>query len=210
MSEREINKLKKQDNTIKNYHAINNAYITLDLSYDDIKKVRIRKISENYETEEIKKSTYKIDEEETYIIDNQIDLDIYHTFNFSNSEDFYLKKTFKYNDKEFLTQKKDIYKYGGNLYKFEDPSKLEDSLNRAIIIYVSIKNPDEQLNDNLCIILHQLCKKYFKTGMMFTSQEGIMCRMDDCPHSSDDLKNFLEDFVKTTEKTILKEKKRLD
>ena len=202
----DMNKLKKQDNTIKNHYAINNAYITLDISYDDIKKVRIRKINENYETEEIKKSKYKIDEGETYIFDNQIDLDIYHTFNIYNLEGFHLKRTFEHKYEKFPTRKKDIYKYGGNLYKFEDPRELEDLLNRAIEIYVSIKNPDKKLNDKLCIILHQLCKKYLKNGMMFTSKEGIICRIDDCPHSTDDLKRFLQDFVITTEKTILIEK----
>lgn len=74
----------------------------------------------------------------------------------------------------------------------------------GLAIYVGIQNPDKLLNDNLCNILHQLCKKYLKTGIMFISTEGIICRINDCSYSKNDLKNFLEDFVIATEKTVLK------
>jgi hypothetical protein len=43
------------------------TYLTLDISYNDYKKVRIRKIHKDLESEELKKSKYKIDVNERYI-----------------------------------------------------------------------------------------------------------------------------------------------
>ena len=77
----------------------------------------------------------------------------------------------------------------------------KDNLN----IYVGIKNPDDDLNDNLCDVLKQLCRIYLKPGVLFVGKEGIICKINDCSYSHNVLKKFLLEFVKITEKTILKE-----
>ena len=168
------------------------TYLTLDISYCNDKKVRIRKIHKDIETEKLHNSKYKIDDDETYIYDNQIDLDIFH-YN-PNKLDIFSslgRKSLFNNSQKHLNLESEIF-----------PNQLKDLFRYGIAIYVGLQNPDKQLNDNLCSIIHQLCKKYLKTGVMFTSREGIICRINDCSYSKNDLENFLEDFVITTEKTI--------
>jgi len=178
--------------------------MTLDISYRDDKKVRISKIHKDHESEELKKSKYKIDSSEMYIYDNQIDLDM-----FLNQMDPLRKKSLKPDFKEFCLRKKDFSRYAENyllskkklINPLEECFFSQDGLN----IYIGLKNPDDELNDNLCVVLTQLCRKYLKPGIMFISKEGIICKIDNCSYSENILKKFLEDFVKITEKTILKE-----
>jgi len=187
------------------------TYITLDISYNDDKKVRIRKIHKCTKTEELRKSKYKIDENETYIYDNQIDLDLFLTEKW-NLPHIFRKSHLNLENEEFKTQQKDTFKDVRDVLNekiitqqkntFRDSKEFSTS---GIEIYVSIKNPDEQLIDNLCNIIHQLCKKYLKTSIIYTVKDGIMCRIDDYSYSENVLKKFLEDFVVITEKTILKE-----
>jgi len=182
------------------------TYLTLDISYNDYKKVRIRKIHKDLESGELKKSKYKIDVNETYIYDNQIDLDIFSSP--IDPFDFFIKKHLKPKDKIFYQEKKVFSKYLGNVLGVEKnllKSKECFKSKLGVYIYVGMKNPDEELNDNLCSVLHQLCKKYLKSGVMFISKEGIICKIDDCSYSGNILKKFLEDFVITTESIILKE-----
>jgi hypothetical protein len=177
------------------------TYLTLDISYCDEKKVRIKKIHKDIETEKINKSKYKIDDNETYIYDNQIDLDIFH-YNPNKSDIFsslgrkspinIYQKHLDLGCERFPIQLKDMFNCDENFFRY------------GIAIYVGMQNPDKQLNDNLCNILHQLCKKYLKTGILFTSSDGIICRINECTYSRNDLENFLEDFVVETEKTILR------
>jgi hypothetical protein len=68
-----------------------------------------------------------------------------------------------------------------------------------------MKFPDELLIDNICNILHDLCKKYLKTSIMITGKDTIICRIENCSYSGEVLASFLEDFVITIEKTVLKE-----
>jgi len=190
------------------YHI---TYITLDISYNDDKKVRIRKIHKGIKIEELIQSKYKIDDNETYIYDNRIDLDMFSTSKW-DPHHIFRKRYLNLENEEFKTQQKDTFK------------DVRDTLNEKIItqqkntfrdakeffidgieIYVSIKNPDEQLIDNLCNIIHQLCKKYLKTSIIYTVKDGIMCRIDDYSYSENILNKFLEDFVVITEKTILRE-----
>lgn len=182
------------------------TYITLDISYSNDKKVRIRKIHKDIESEELKKSKYKIDDDETYIYDNQIDLDMFSAPKMESLYNF-RKRYLKPESEGFHTQLKDLSRYGGALFRYDEDwfRHKEDFFRNSIAIYVSMKNPDEQLNDNICSVLHQLCRKYLKTGIMFTSRDGIICRIDNCSYSENVLKKFLEDFVITTEKTILRE-----
>lgn len=182
------------------------TYMTLDISYNDYKKVRIRKIHKDHVSENLKKSKYKIDVDETYIYDNQVDLDMFRSP--TDYFDIFIKKHFKPKGKVFSPEKNDFSKYLGNVLRVEkNLFKPEEyfRLKLGIIIYVGLKNPDEELNDNLCSLLHQLCKKYLKLGVMFTSREGIICKIDNCSYSGNLLKKFLEDFVITIERIILKE-----
>jgi hypothetical protein len=182
------------------------TYLTLDISYNDYKKVRIRKIHKDLESEELKKSKYKIDVNETYIYDNQIDLDMF--LSPTDPFDIFIKKQLKPKNKVFNPEKNDFSKYLGNVLRVEknllEPEEFFTP-KFGIYIYVGMKNPDEELNDNLCSVLHQLCKMYLKPGVIFTSKEGIICKIDDCSYSGNLLKKFLEDFVITTESIILKE-----
>ncbi len=181
------------------------TYITLDISYCDYKKVRIRKIHKDYEPEELKKSKYIIDTQEMYIYNNQIDLDV-----FSDLTDFFNIFGKRYSNpdiKIFPIEKKDFSKYLGNVLEFEENMfKPREYFmpECGINVYVGMKNPDEDLNDNLCSVLHQICKKYLKPGVIFSSKEGLIYKIDNCSYSENIMKKFLKDFVITTEKTILK------
>lgn len=184
------------------------TYITLDVSYGNDKKVRIRKIHKDAESEELKKPKYKSDNE-IYIYDNQIDLDMFSTYKPEINDIFKIKylnrKSLK--SEEFETQLKELSRYGGDFFRIEKyfPERRINLFKHGLAIYVSMKFPDEQLIDNLCSILHELCYKHLKTSIMITGKDSIICRIDDCHYSEDVLKNFLEEFVITIEKTILRE-----
>lgn len=185
------------------------TYITLDVSYSDEKKVRIRKIHKDIESDKLKKSKIN-SEDQIYIYDNQIDLDMFFTFltepfDIFNARHMNLIK--KINSEEFKTELKDLSKYGSDFYRTEEYfSKQEvNPFKHSIDIYVSMKFPDNQLIDNLCQILHELCKKYLKTSIMITGKDSIICRIDNCSYSGSALAGFLEDFVRSIEKSVLKE-----
>jgi hypothetical protein len=183
------------------------SYVTLDISYNNDKKVRIRKIHKDTKTEELKKPKYKIEGFETYIYDNQIDLDIFYIMK-NEPLEFFRYRYLKPECEEFKTQIIDLSRYGADMFRIEKYFPEHDidwKSNDRIDIYVSMKNPDEHLNDNLCSILHNLCKKYLKTSIMISGKDTIICRIYDCFYSRFLLKNFIEDFVISTEKTILKE-----
>jgi len=181
------------------------TYITLDISYCSNTKVRIRKIHKYNESEVLKKSKYKIDEE-TYVYDNQIELNMFYQYK-TEPPDFFRKRYLNLKNEEFKTEFKDLSKYGADFFRIEKYFTIPHvNLSKGRIdIYVRMKNPDEQLIDNLCNTLHQLCKKYLKTSIMITGRDSIICRIDDCSYSRYILNSFLEDFVIKTEKTILKE-----
>ena len=176
--------------------------MTLDISYDNDKKVRIRKIHKDIESEELRKSKYKVDDH-TYIFDNQIDLDVFSTYKIQNF-DFFRRRNLYLTGEEFKTQRKDLSRYGADLFRIEKyyPESLNDFIKNRLDFYVSLKNPDEQLINNLCRILHQLCMKYLKTSIMIIDKDSIICRIDDCSYSMDVLKKFLEELIIITEKTI--------
>ena len=188
------------------------TYVTLDISYDDDKKVRIRKIHKGSKSEELKKSKYIIGNDETYIYDNQIDLEM---FSFKNSIpiNLCLKAFLKSENEEFQTQFMDFSKYDADFFRIEKsfPEPFLDYTKVRVDIFVSIKNPDEQLNDSLCEILNNLCKKYLKNSIIFTGKNTIICRVYNCFYSHIILKEFIEDFVLTKEQDINKnlEKKKL-
>jgi hypothetical protein len=119
--------------------------------------------------------------------------------------DIFIKKQLKPKNKVFNPEKNDFSKYLGNVLRVEknllEPEEFFTP-KFGIYIYVGMKNPDEELNDNLCSVLHQLCKMYLKPGVIFTSKEGIICKIDDCSYSGNLLKKFLEDFVITTESIV--------
>ena len=182
------------------------TYLTLDISYNDYKKVRIRKIHNDLESEELKKSKYKIDVNETYIYDNQIDLDMFSSP--INPFDTYIKKQLKTKNKVFNPEEKVFSRYLGNVLGIEKNLLEPEEYfmpKFGIYIYVGLKNPDEEFNNNLCSVLQKLCKKYLKPGIMFTSKEGIICKIGNCSYSENTLKKFLEEFVITAESIILKE-----
>lgn len=187
------------------------TYVTLDISYDDNKKVRIRKIHKNIKTKEFKKSKYLIENDETYIYDNQIVLDMFSVCK-CEPHNIFTIRSLKPENEEFKTQFIEFSKYGTDFFRIEKyyPTPFLDWTNLRIDIYVSMKNPDEQLNDSLCNTIHQLCKKYLDTSVVITGKDTIICRIYDCSYSENILKKFIEDFIITTEQDInknLKEKK---
>lgn len=181
------------------------SYVTLDLSYSDDKKVRIRKIHKDIESEELKKLRYDSDYE-LYIFDNQLDLDIFYTI-IPEPIDIFKNRDLDVKSEEFTTQLKDLSRYGGDFFRIDKyyPEHRKDLFKNSLDIYLSIKFPDEQLIDNLCCTLHELCKTHLKTSIMITGIDSIICRIDNCHYSENILKKFFEDFVITIEKTILKE-----
>ena len=184
------------------------TYVTLDISYNDDKKVRIRKIHKNIKTEELKKSKYLVENDETYIYDNQIVLDMFSVYKWELPKISSIR-SLKSENEGFKTQFIELSKYGADFFRINkyDPSPLLDWAkwsNFRIDIYVSMKKPDEQLNDSLCSIIHQLCKKYLNTSVVVTGKNTIICRIYDCSYSENILKNFIEDFVITTEQDINK------
>jgi len=184
------------------------TYVTLDISYDDDKKVRIRKIHKNIKTEELKKSKYLVENDETYIYDNQIVLDMFSVYKYE-LPNISTIKCLEPENEEYKTQFIDFSKYGTDFFRIEkyDPTPLFDWVkwsNFRIDIYVSMKKPNEQLNDSLCNTIHQLCKKYLNTSVVITGKNTIICRIYDCFCSEDIFKKFIEDFVVITEKDIIK------
>jgi len=181
------------------------TYVTLDISYNDDKKVRIRKIHQGSKSEELKKSKYIIGNDETYIYDNQIDLEM---FSFLNNMpvNLCLKALLKTEDGEFQTQPMELSKYGADFFRIEKhPSEcFFDMPKDQIDIYVTLKNPDEQLNDSLCFILNDLCKKHLKNSVIITNKNTIICRVYDSFYSHIILKEFVEDFVLRLEQDIHK------
>src|SRR4030042_1978519 len=99
------------------YHI---TYITLDISYNDDKKVRIRKIHKGIKIEELIQSKYKIDDNETYIYDNRIDLDMFSTSKW-DPHHIFRKRYLNLENEEFKTQQKDTFK------------DVRDTLNEKII-----------------------------------------------------------------------------
>lgn len=184
------------------------TYVTLDISYDDNKKVRIRKIHKNIKTEELKISKYRIENDETYIYDNKIVLDMFSVCK-SELPNISTIRCLKPENEEYKTQFIEFSKYGADFFRIEkyDPTPLSDWIkwiNFRIDIYISMKNSDERLNDCLCSIIHQLCKKYLNTSVVITGKNTIVCRINDCSYSENILKKFIEDFVIITEQDINK------
>jgi hypothetical protein len=91
------------------------TYITLDISYYNDKKVRIRKIHKDIETDELKKSKYKIDDDETYIYDNQIDLDMFSVSTMKSRNE--VSEGYLNLDSEgYLTIVKNLSRFGIDIY----------------------------------------------------------------------------------------------
>jgi len=180
-----LNKSYYPEESLYGHHI---TYITLDISYKIARKVRVRKIHKDYEMEELNLK-YKINDDELYLYDNQIDLDVF--WGITNPNDF-----FENNNTE--VEGNSFYQYDNNFFRFVENRLLVDNISfllkdlirydHGLRIYVGMKNPDEKLNNNLCNILNQLCIKYLRPGVMFTSREGIICKIQKCHYTQDILK----------------------
>jgi hypothetical protein len=144
------------------------ASMIIELSYDKEKSVKIRRLPGKHDIEELKKPKYMLIEEEGKVSDNQIELRM-----------FYNPKR-----KDAKVKSGGIHDYGyGDQY--------------GIDIDVKMKHPEEQLNGYLCKLIRQLCKKHLKPCVLFPSRYSISCQIDNCLYDEENVKDFLEGFVKT-------------
>lgn len=162
------------------------ASMTMDIAYNQDKKITIRRFPTKYETEELKKSKYKLVDEETYISDNQIELNMFYN-----------------------TRRKSIKVISGGLYDFKEGGRY------GVDIDLKMRHPEKELNNYLSGIIRQLCKKYLKPCILFPSRYSINCEIDECRLTEDTVKKFLEDFVTTIEGTIdeiklIREEKKIE
>ena len=149
------------------------ASLSMEIAYNEDKNVVIRRFPTKYETTELNKSKYKLVNEEMYTSDNQIELNMFYN-----------------------TRRKTVNVISGGNYDFTEGGRY------GVDIDLKMRHSEKELNNYLCDIIRQLCKKHLKSPVLFTSRHTINCQIDECKLTEEIVKSFLEDFVTNTEKML--------
>ena len=149
------------------------ATLSMDLAYKKEKSVVLRRFPTEYETKELKKSKYKLVDEEVTTTDNQLELKMYHN-----------------------PRRKYVRVFSGGNYDFKEGGTY------GIDIDIKIKHAEKEIIDYLCSIMRELCKKHLKKAIVFPSMHSVACQIDECKLTHDKVKLFLEDFVMNLEDMI--------
>jgi len=142
----------------------------MDIAYSQDKKITIKRYPTKYETEILKKFKYQLVDEEIYTSDNQIELNMFYN-----------------------TQRKQINVISGGLWDFKEGGVY------GVDIDLKITHAEKELNEYLCGVIRELCKKYLKPCILYPGKYSINCQIDDCTLTEDIVKKFLEDFVTAIE-----------
>jgi len=149
------------------------ASLTMDLAYNQEKSVTIRRFPTEYETKELKKSKYKLVDDEAFTSDNQIIVELYYN-----------------------PRRKSVKVISGGNYDFHEGGRY------GIDIDIKMTHAEKDLIDYLCKNMKKLCKKHFKPAIVFPSRHSVNCQVDECKLTHNKVKLFLEDFVKGLETEI--------
>lgn len=142
------------------------ATLSMDLAYNQEKSVTISRFPTDYEVKELKKSKYKLLEDEILTSDNQLELKMYHN-----------------------PRRKHVKVFSGGNYDFKEGGQY------GVDIDIRVKEAEKELIDYLSTIMRVLCKKYFKKAIIFPSRHSVACQIDECKLTHNNVNLFLEDFV---------------
>ncbi len=149
------------------------ASLKMDLAYNQEKSVIIRRFPTEYETNELKKSKYKLVDEEVMTSDNQLELKMFHN-----------------------PRRKNVTVKSGGLYDFKEGGTY------GVDIDIKIKHAEKEIIDYLCNVMRELCGRHLKKAIVLPSRHSVACQIDGCKLTNQKVKLFLEDFVKSLEGKI--------
>ena len=149
------------------------ASLSVDIAYNSDKSVVIRRFPTEYETTELKKSKYKLVDEEAYTSDNHLELILYYN-----------------------TRRKHVDVISGGNYNFKEGGRY------GVDINLNIKKAEQDLIEYLSDIIRDLCRMHLKPCVLFPSRHSINCEIDECKLTEDKVKIFIQDFVTTLERDI--------
>jgi len=146
------------------------ASMTIDLAYNEEKNITIKRFPTEFEIEKLKKSKYKLVDEEAITVDNQLIINIYYS-----------------------PSRKFVKVFSGGNYDFREGAR------HGVDIDIKIKQAEEDLLNYLCEITRELCKKHLKACVLLPSRHSINCQIDEFKLTQDKVKIFLEEFVTNLE-----------